>query len=77
VGHCDEMVGYKTTLIKEFRKLRAQFDRAHDESMVALADGDYGKVGAAIRQERKILQQQQRLIETLMQRPLKRAAADA
>lgn len=72
-----EMGDYKGSLFKEFRKLRAQFDRAHDESMVALADGDYRKVGAAIRQERKILQQQQRLIETLMQRPLKRVAAGA
>ena len=54
--------------MKRFRELRAQFDKAHAEGIRALESGDYCRLGAAIRREGEIIDEQGRIVDTLTSR---------
>jgi hypothetical protein len=51
------------TLLARLRELRKQFDVAYEEGLAALDAGDFQKLGAAIRQEGRIIDEQKRLFE--------------
>jgi hypothetical protein len=57
--------------MKRFRELRAQFDLAHAEGIHALEIGDYRRLGAAIRKEGEIIDEQGRIVDTLTSRRFK------
>jgi hypothetical protein len=53
-------------LLKRFKELRARFDRARVDGMNALEREDYKQLGIAIRKEGAIIEEQGRLLESLM-----------
>ncbi len=57
--------------MKRFRELRAQFDKAHAEGIRALETGDYRRLGAVIRKEGEIIDEQGRIVDTLTSRRFK------
>ena len=52
-----------TAVVARIRELRARFAEAHREGMESLVGGDLDQFGEAIRREREIVEEQQRLLD--------------